>query len=219
MLQYLKWAGGHPAVSECEVSTGPVKELQLGAIKRWGPISTVVVLGLLAIFSMLGCGEVPTSPREENGIGDWTAAAAGKDKTVPKINKGDSVSTSKVVGPTGDSVSVTIGGQNRKTGLFVPPGALNGRAQIAMTVRRVHSASGVEYVYEFGPDGLQFRFKSVLFLDVARPDGTPLALSWFNPNTNRWEIHGKAVVQNGRASFPFIKHFSKYGISCRGNGT
>ena len=189
------------------------------AIKRWGLLTAVCVIGILGIVVLLGCSEIPTAPTNESGNYVGPTVASSRDKTVTKLPKTDSLKITKEVGPTGDTIKITIDRKGHTTGLFVPPGALHGRAQITMTVTRVRHVSGVDLEYEFTPEGLQFSFESTLFLDVSRPTGSTLTLSWYNPSSKQWEVQGVGVVVNGRASFPLINHFSKYGISCRGNGS
>ena len=136
---------------------------------------------------------------------DYTTADAGE-------------TVEKSVGPSGYTMKFPIGTQDTAL-LIIPDGALAQNWNLSLRANLVPTRDEKMSValYEFFPEGLNYLKDCYLVQPTRFPDGTLLALSWFNPLSRKWEEESVARVQNGRAVF-VIKHFSTYGAPYDGDG-
>jgi hypothetical protein len=123
------------------------------------------------------------------------------------------------VGSSGYTVKFPIGTKDTAL-LVVPDGALDKSWNLSLRADLVSSRDEKMSVamYDFFPEGLVYLKDCYLIQPTRFPDGTLLALSWYNPLSNKWEEESVARVQNGQAVF-VIKHFSKYGAPYDGLGS
>jgi hypothetical protein len=125
----------------------------------------------------------------------------------------------KLVGLAGDTIRFPIGEKDTAL-LIVPEEALDLNVTLSLKADLVPKRDEKMSVamYDFFPEGLVYLKDCYLIQPTRFPDGTLLALSWFDPLSNKWEQESVARVQNGRAVF-VIKHFSKYGAPYDGLGS
>ncbi len=124
----------------------------------------------------------------------------------------------KSVGPSGYTIKFPIGTKDTAL-LIVPDGALGQNWNLSLRANLVATRDEKMSValYDFFPDGLVYLKDCYLVQPSRFPEGTLVALSWFNPASGKWEEESVARVQNGRAIF-VIKHFSTYGAPYDGDG-
>ena len=133
------------------------------------------------------------------------------------IETGEAVE--KSVGPSGYIVKFPIGTKDTAL-LVVPDGALHQNWNLSLRANLVPTRDEKMSVamYDFFPEGLVYSKDCYLVQPCRYPDGTLVVLSWFNPDSGKWEEESVARVQNGQAVF-VIKHFSKYGAPYDGLGS
>ncbi|MBD3232481.1 MAG: hypothetical protein GF315_02015 [candidate division Zixibacteria bacterium] len=118
-------------------------------------------------------------------------------------------------------IDIGAGGYNAK--LDVPNDATDGVVNITAQASAYLTASGMVYVFEFGPDGTQFDKSTTLSLDVEaiedydendKFDGAELR--YWNSDKQEWELYEVDADDDGNGKFEFnIDHFSRYGIGGR----
>lgn len=182
-----------------------------------------LLLSVGAIGLLTGCGDMATGP--SSGTDDPVVVGnTGKGQDSNSINNGGATqsglvrqlfnvveeTTIEVVNAVGGVVDVVVA--TGETKLVVPSGALDEAVAIDMKVTQVETRGRCYTEYEFGPHGLEFNKATTLSLALPYDDGTWVALRWFNPDTDQWELQERQQVSNGRVEFS-IYHFSKYGIS------
>ena len=181
-----------------------------------------VVVMVVAVGMLSGCGDQPLAPTSELVRPDQPTAAGAENesgKFTMKLLRQEIKEAKKLIGPVGDSLVVCLKGRARRTGIVFPPAAVLQETEIEMkVVECFNRVDGMIYEYDFGPDGQQFAKTCTLFLELSGRNGKLLTLWWYNPETLDWEAVRTEYLKNGRVSFKSINHFSKYGITCRGGG-
>lgn len=183
-------------------------------------------LGLLfmagAAGLLTGCGDMATGPgstddpvvvhntgngKDASGTSNGGVTQTGLIRTLLNVVE---ETTTEVVSVAGGVVDVVV--STGETKLVVPSEALDEAVAIEMSVTQTESRGRYYTEYEFGPHGLEFNKATTLRLPLPYANGTWVALRWFNPDTNQWELQERKQVRNGRVEFS-LYHFSKYGIS------
>jgi len=111
--------------------------------------------------------------------------------------------------------------ESNGTAVIIPPGALPSDTLITVRVKSVEVtalANSVNRVYEFGPDGLQFRFPVLLELaygdaNLTNLDPNRLRAFWYNPEKNAWEPVGGTVDTLRQKVIVSVSHFSRYAVA------
>ena len=99
----------------------------------------------------------------------------------------------------------------------VPAGAVQEETEIS--IKKLEDApegspeaEGVVAIYEFSPSGTTFQSPiSVSFPMPDAADGTPVALLYLDPESNRWQACGESTVAGGTVTFQ-LSHFSTYAL-------
>ncbi|MCP4634516.1 MAG: hypothetical protein GY855_16430 [candidate division Zixibacteria bacterium] len=180
-------------------------------------ILAIIVIGIAIIN---GCGkQSPMSP-------DYNAA----EYSDPFASEGLGADWSKVYSFGSGEADILDSGADFKvpsTGLSKKGGNDAGvspeKINITCDIGYEMSPSGINYIFDFGPDGLSFNPPAALILhkldfELFNPTGVEYSeyvLNWYNPDTGEWEL--EKVVSAGRSGkiiFP-IHHFSRYSVGGR----
>ncbi|MBD3170428.1 MAG: hypothetical protein GF307_13165 [candidate division Zixibacteria bacterium] len=110
-----------------------------------------------------------------------------------------------------------------ETRFIVPGGATPNTGSITCSPSNFFTASGMVYIFDFGPDGLTFSASATLEIEMAaledyNPNDKPFVgaeIYYFNPSTGAWELQEVDTdIGDGKVEFN-IDHFSRYGIGGR----
>ncbi len=118
-------------------------------------------------------------------------------------------------------IDIGAGGYNAK--LDVPNDATDGVVNITAQASAYLTASGMVYVFNFGPDGLEFNESAKLTIEVNAiedydDDGVfdGAELRYWNPSKEVWELYETDTDADGDGKYEFnVDHFSRYGIGGR----
>ncbi len=193
---------------------------------------------LMGLFLVAGCGHDSASPVGPGGPGqdgggsgalqwvldnygdsfggslDSTAGSGG-----PLQGSGNwtlsSASDTAFVGKAGGTITLEFGAVTST--LKIPADAVCSSGggcvvKITATALFFNTPFGPVFVYDFGPDGLQFAKPCELKVYGFTPN-TTVQMFWLNPATNLWELQQQVkALAHGEVKF-VVTHFSKYGIS------
>lgn len=190
-------------------------------------LAALIILLLCSIAIMLfGCAENPAAPSAFNNSSEKTFVDIPDSDDVDEddgINPfaAETVfvaadTTYFLAGPDGATSRIFI--QGKKVDFLVNPNALDDTVTIAIIGMRYRIGRTTDlYIYECGPEGLQFNIPLELTQLIDRPDGSIATLSYYDDSVDDgdgigWETVAPSIVSDGKGVF-FLHHFSKYGIS------
>jgi hypothetical protein len=187
-------------------------------------IKLAIVLAVAVGISIInGCeGQLPVSPADNQNNETIFYGYQDLEQQWGKIvliDGGTEYET--VIDATGGSVD--LGDYDSIASFTVPANALDSQVTITSTPSTYLASIGAVYVFEFGPDGLQFNTSAELEFEMS-------ALELYNPNeadfigadlylydvaAESWEIIDTDTdIADGEVDFD-IDHFSRYAIGGR----
>jgi len=171
----------------------------------------LAILIAVPILLISGCSSNPVAP-DMNPAETSSAVLAESDPITSSVS-------AQVYAKTGGIVNLEWGSPANL--LVVLPRTVTSDVVIEAAVNPVAAKAKGGYEYksveiDFGPDGLTFLMPALLVLDAQSlklaGNSDTYKLSWFNPDTGKWEFQQASRVTFGKVFFK-IYHFSKYGIS------
>jgi hypothetical protein len=187
----------------------------------FGIIMSVVLFAAMLIG---GCGKnLPVAPGNQENDYEQRFNSQSIEETWGAVRYINPVPRkAELIDENGGIVYLDITGYASE--LEIPAEALNGSVQINCAAFVYNISSGRVYIYDFGPDGLQFGKSAILKLEMAalsdycsNPKGYLGAeLWWYNPDGGEWVLRefDNDVDGDGIVEFK-IDHFSRYGIGGR----
>lgn len=184
-----------------------------------GLIAAGLILVCCAVLALVGCSQQPLSPVSySNDPLDALSHIGGDDDGGPAAVETTLVATaslSEAVGTNGKVLRLTL--DKRVIVFTIPKNALTETVTITITGSKYEIGKKEFFVYECGPNGLQFLEPILLTQPVAMTNGQPLVLLYYDDTLEDgdgigWQVEESGVAVNGRGIF-HIHHFSKYGIS------
>ncbi len=180
-----------------------------------GLVAGAIILVCCAILALFGCSQQPVAPNTDSSVNKFADDPFG-DPVENDTVLVASASTSKLVGPACDTIQLRL--QNKKIKLWIPAGALSDTVTITVTGSKYKIGRTELYVYECGPNGLQFQVP----IEIQQPiplewNGTEVTFLYFDETYNDgdalgWEEVASSIATGTVVRFD-IQHFSKYGIS------
>ncbi len=186
--------------------------------------SFVFIAVLVGIMLINGCGKVaPVGPDNDQTalkepFGNEQVEQQWGRVFVMKVDHAVDLITS-----ADHPVEIDIGAGGYNAELDVPPGATGGVVNITAQASAYLTASGMVYVFNFGPDGLEFNEPVKLTIEVDAIEDyddsgvfNGAELRYWNPDTQEWEFQEADDDSDGDGKYEFnIDHFSRYGIGGR----
>ncbi len=105
----------------------------------------------------------------------------------------------------------------------VPNSAVDNWEKLWMRGQAYYTESGMVYIFEFGPEGLQFNVPATLYIETEAIEDFDndnnfygAELNYWNPDKDDWETMEWDDDSDGDGYYEFeIDHFSRYGIGGR----
>jgi hypothetical protein len=121
----------------------------------------------------------------------------------------------RTVSYDGDTIAFPIGNGSKDTAyLICPRGALKKGTNVTLNLKgdvmRTTDSTMLVAMYNLLPHGLVYEKDCYLVQPARFKDGTLLALSWYDPLSEKWVQESVCPVNNGQVVF-ILKHFSNYG--------
>ncbi|PJA26142.1 MAG: hypothetical protein CO189_12365 [candidate division Zixibacteria bacterium CG_4_9_14_3_um_filter_46_8] len=184
-----------------------------------GFILLAIIIGIVLVN---GCGKLsPTGPQNDQAIQKEAFGIEDIEAQWGKTFKGGFLpNQNQQVGTNEDSILIDCFGY--KSIFRLPAGSVRQPTLITIAPSRYLTASGAVYVFNFGPEGLNFNESTTLGLDISALEaynpnpGVPfpsIKFYWWNTSTSTWDLQeSDSDFSDGNADF-HIDHFSRYAIS------
>ncbi|MBD3232336.1 MAG: hypothetical protein GF315_01285 [candidate division Zixibacteria bacterium] len=114
-------------------------------------------------------------------------------------------------------------GDGYEAEFIVPDNAVSHWEKLWMEGQAYYTESGMVYIFEFGPEGLQFSESATLLIEIEAIEDyddddefVGAELSYYNPDKDEWETVEWDDDSDDDGYYEFeIDHFSRYGIGGR----
>jgi hypothetical protein len=183
-----------------------------------GLIAAAIILACCAILALFGCSQQPVAP-SGNFLDPSVEPSDGPEGDEP-AGADTVLVTSKYaefqVDARGGSFDLKL--ESKEIRFEIPEGAVTDEVKITVTGTKYKIGKTELYIYDCGPDGLQFSVP----IEIKQPVPSKLRngeaiLLYFDEKTDDgdgigWESMGSAEILGSDAKLR-IFHFSKYGIS------
>ena len=171
-------------------------------------LSRTLALGGLIVLAVLGCGQLPTTPRSPDfAAGDTLSTQpASLIGSVVDGSVGLIVRTLNLVGSVGGSLT------NGRWTVVIPAGAVDGSASVALGVKTLDDP---HCALQISPaDKNHFSVPVTLTIDCRYVSSDVLStyvIYWLDPSTGNWvEVAGSKVDLTRKTVSAPLQHFSQY---------